>query len=388
MTIDFRFIHCADLHLGSRFKGVSSDDPELGRRMFAAPLEAFRRLVDAASSRGASFIVVSGDVYDDGCTLPTTRMAFAEELGRAGMPVYICRGNHDHSQPWDDAIPYPPNVVEFGTEPSVESPLPGVEVAGVSFSGDHEVRNLVSMISGTPGRFTVGCVHCDVDPSPGGLPYAPCTSSNLVGRGVDYWALGHIHARRVLMEEPFAVYPGNIQGRNPRESGDKGAYLVEVRDSRVHSMEFLPLQSFAWRDVELDVAGMSLDGVIDSVMSVTVPGDMVRLMLRGSGPLDRLIRSEGGQFANLVSRRTGCGIVSVDHDPGTAVPEGDRLASSVVSAAEAMVSQGREGILTVLRANKALRPHMGFFESMDDDELTGLVGRARSMLLDDMGVGP
>jgi LexA-binding, inner membrane-associated putative hydrolase len=36
------------------------------------------------------------------------------------------------------------------------------------------------------------------------------------------------HARRVLSERPWIVFPGNIQGRHPKESGAKGCTLVTV----------------------------------------------------------------------------------------------------------------------------------------------------------------
>ena len=29
----------------------------------------------------------------------------------------------------------------------------------------------------------------------------------------DYWALGHIHKRTILSENPPIIYPGNIQGQ-------------------------------------------------------------------------------------------------------------------------------------------------------------------------------
>ena len=42
----------------------------------------------------------------------------------------------------------------------------------------------------------------------------------------DYWALGHIHKRQIVHEKPYIVYPGNIQGRQIKETGEKGCSLV------------------------------------------------------------------------------------------------------------------------------------------------------------------
>ena len=37
-----------------------------------------------------------------------------------------------------------------------------------------------------------------------------------------------------------AATPGNIQGRNRKEKGEKGAYLVAVTDNRVSDHRFVP----------------------------------------------------------------------------------------------------------------------------------------------------
>ncbi len=50
-------------------------------------------------------------------------------------------------------------------------------------------------------------------------PHFAC--KKLAKKGFDYWALGHIHKRQLLAESPSIYYPGNIQGRNRKESGEK-----------------------------------------------------------------------------------------------------------------------------------------------------------------------
>jgi DNA repair exonuclease SbcCD nuclease subunit len=44
--MDFSFLHVADLHLGSPFLGLSSNDEELARRVAGASREAFEELID------------------------------------------------------------------------------------------------------------------------------------------------------------------------------------------------------------------------------------------------------------------------------------------------------------------------------------------------------
>jgi DNA repair exonuclease SbcCD nuclease subunit len=86
-------------------------------------------------------------------------------------------------------------------------------------------------------------------------PYAPCTVQALASKGYDYWALGHVHEREVLSRDPWIVFPGNLQGRHARETGAKGATLVEVIDGQVASVRHLALDALRWLRVEVACDG-------------------------------------------------------------------------------------------------------------------------------------
>lgn len=392
MGSDFKFVHCADLHLGSRFKGVSGRDPSAGRRMRESAFESFGRIVDLVLSEGADALVISGDIYDDGNALPSTRSRFCSELSRLGdVPVFLCRGNHDSSTSWDGSIPYPGNVHEFGTEPEgivVDSAGGPFEVVGISFGTSHEERNLVSMLSGRPDLFTVACVHCDVDPAEG-LSYAPCRSQDLVGRGVDYWALGHIHRRQVLSERPFAVYPGNIQGRSFRETGPKGAYVVTVSSGSVSDMRFVPTQSMMWHDITVDITGRSLPDISSEISGSVGKGDLVRITFIGSGQLDGMLRTDAEDAMAVLERSTGCRIASWDVSTSPdfdvwSMADGDDLASKVVSVGRNL-SSDRSAVLERILSNPVLARHRGFFESLTDEELSKVVEDASRLVVASMG---
>ncbi|MEE3401106.1 MAG: DNA repair exonuclease, partial [Methanomethylophilus sp.] len=200
MGCDFTFVHCADLHLGSRFDALTSASPELGGRLYEAVFSSFRRIVDLAAGR-ADFMVIAGDVYDDVCETLRTRLFFASEMERLGKPCFVVRGNHDFASTWDSSIAYPPNVHVLGPNGSrFRMSIRGhdVEVVGASYSEQHEPRNLAAAVRGTPGMFTVGIIHCSVGGFAEDYSYAPCLATDLAGRNVDYGALGHIHKRQVV----------------------------------------------------------------------------------------------------------------------------------------------------------------------------------------------
>src|SRR5690606_21208471 len=119
-----------------------------------------------------------------------------------------------------------------------------------------------------PGLFNIGLLHTSVGGRPGHEPYAPCSVSDLVAKGYDYWALGHVHQREVLCEAPWIVFPGNLQGRHHKAPGPKGATLVDVEGGLVRSVEARDLSVVRFVDVIVTAErDQDADAVIDAAQS-------------------------------------------------------------------------------------------------------------------------
>ena len=96
---DISFIHCADLHLDSPFKGLSILPEGLFRRLKESTFLSFQRIVKEAMEREVDFVLISGDLYDgeDRSIKAQARMKKQMELlGEKGIQVFIIHGNHDH----------------------------------------------------------------------------------------------------------------------------------------------------------------------------------------------------------------------------------------------------------------------------------------------------
>jgi DNA repair exonuclease SbcCD nuclease subunit len=92
--------------------------------------------------------------------------------------------------------------------------------------------------------------------------------ADLVAKGYDYWALGHVHQREVLCEAPWIVFPGNLQGRHQKEPGPKGATLVDVEGGLVRRVEARELSVVRFADVVVEAdRDADADTVTDSVQS-------------------------------------------------------------------------------------------------------------------------
>ncbi len=376
---EFSFVHCADLHLGSRFKGLETKDADTASRFRESVFDSFRRIIDLTIEK-ADLLIVSGDIYDDEYASPSTRMFFARELARAGVPVFICRGNHDSVTSWDESIPYPSNVIEFGSEMSTIEVSDDAEVIGISYSTQHETRNLVSMLSGSPDRFTIACVHADCESVTEGYPYAPFSLSDLNGKAVDYWALGHIHKRDVVSRSPYAIYPGNIQGRSFRETGEKGAYLVKVSSRSVVSCDFIPTQTFVWNDVSVDIGGKTLEQII-SDLKCYGKNDVCRITFTGSGDLNTMLRTEEDEFVKILGGSLDCTVSSIIVDTVPFVDIDARAGGNDITAAVIKTGRGVEAltkdeIIDIICTNKPLAAHREYFASMSEESIRSLVEEA------------
>ena len=61
----FRFVHAADLHLDSPFKGMASQVPdEIVSTLRDATFDAYNRIVSLCIEEAVDALIIAGDVYD------------------------------------------------------------------------------------------------------------------------------------------------------------------------------------------------------------------------------------------------------------------------------------------------------------------------------------
>ncbi|MBP0573578.1 hypothetical protein J8J27_23040, partial [Mycobacterium tuberculosis] len=133
----------------------------------------------------------------------------------AGIPVFTVSGNHDAESIVSRSLALPPGVHHFGADRAATVELAALRVAvhGLSFA-TREMR--ANPVPGFPapvaGWFNIGILHTSLEGAAEHIAYAPCAVADLVGRGYDYWALGHVHDFSIRHAQPHIVYPGNLQG--------------------------------------------------------------------------------------------------------------------------------------------------------------------------------
>lgn len=304
----FRFIHAADIHLDSPLKGLEAYQDAPVEQIRGAARRAFDNLIDLAIDEEVAFVLLAGDLYDGEWKDYHTGIYFVNRMGRlkdAGIPVFMVSGNHDAASQITRALNLPAHVTHFShrkCESRILEQL-GVAIHGQSFSSravsDDLTHNYPQAFS---GLFNIGLLHTSLNGRPGHEPYAPCTLDALRSKGYQYWALGHVHQREEISRDPWVVFPGNIQGRQIRETGAKGCSLVTVEGNRVVSVEMRELDVLRWSRCQIDLGDCDksetlLDLVRDAFEAERERADgrplALRLILSGATPLHNQLHENG-----------------------------------------------------------------------------------------------
>jgi len=318
----FRFVHTADLHLDSPFRGLSEVAPALQPILREATFQAFEGIIDLCIHQKVNFLLIAGDIHDasDRSLRALTRLRRGfERLAEHHIAVFVCHGNHDPLNGWCEKFSWPSNVWIFGSKEVTARPVlvQGAEIAriyGVSYGVERVTANLAQQFQReADAPWAIGLLHANVGNDPNHVNYAPCQLDDLVGAGMNYWALGHVHTHRILREnDPLIIYPGNPQGRHVRESGPRGCYLVEVDSHGRPQAEFIPMDIIRWYQENVSIDGLGdLDELLgrmeERVHSLRHEsegrGIIVRWQFQGRGILHRELMRPGRLEDLLVTLR-------------------------------------------------------------------------------------
>lgn len=376
----FKFLHCADLHLGSFFAGISSKNPEIAKTLAESPFQALNNLVNYARDHRSDFIVIAGDVFEDERPALDVQLKFKDIIGRIEIPVLIAGGNHDYRPAnYHDLVEYPANVFHFDRFAVKELVINGckVEIAGLSHDRAKETRNLAREFQlAKTGDFAIGLLHANINSQPDFQPYAPAPLGELCEKNIDYWALGHVHQFRILCQRPYVVYPGCIQGRSVNENGEKGFVEVQYFAPGQLEVTFHSADGVRFELVECEINHLAtIDRVIESVRheicSRELGNAVIRLILKGPTPLNRELRAaDPEELTAIFKSKLALPLESIKLKTANPVTPDNALAADII---EIFNTPG-------LLDNPAKVP-----VSFSDDELREINLEAKAMLLDALG---
>lgn len=321
MSIKIKFIHTADLHLDTPFKGLSNLNGELSDKLKDATFKSFKRIVDVCIEKKVDFLIISGDIFDSENKSLRAQREFIFEITRLAnhdIHTYFNCGNHDLLNSWLDILQLPDKVYRFGCE-NVESVVyskngaPIADIYGISFEKKEVRKSIASKykLNDNPSPISIAVHHGTIGNPGSHENYAPFKLEDILNQKFDYWALGHIHKRQVIREaEPMIVYSGNPQGRDFGETGAKGCYLIEIESGNKPAAEFIPTHLIRFEVINIDLTGESTVNSLSKKIEEAPKelenydgniGYILRIVLKGKttlhkhlikvGEIDELIKS-------------------------------------------------------------------------------------------------
>ncbi|HGI6164051.1 TPA: exonuclease SbcCD subunit D [Listeria monocytogenes] len=253
---EIQFLHMADLHLDSPFIGLSTLPQPLFSAIQESTFQSLERITTVAIKEAVDFVLIAGDIYDSEDQSVRAQARFSKEMKRlevANIPVFIIHGNHDFIEKHKEKLTLPSNVHVFSEQVEVMSHKTAtgvsVNIYGFSYNERHIRSSRVDKykIQGN-ADFHIALLHgSEVSSSEEHDVYAPFRVQEISKKGFDYWALGHIHKRQLLAESPSIYYPGNIQGRNRKESGEKGASIITLSEAST-TIDFIGTSPIIWEE--------------------------------------------------------------------------------------------------------------------------------------------
>src|SRR5690625_1617152 len=197
------FIHAADLHLDSPFKGLTNLPDTILSQVRESTFLAFDNLVTTAINKQVDFVILVGDLFDNEVQSLKAQVylkkAF-EKLQFHGINVYLSYGNHDFINGNIHPMKYPENVFIFPNKQVTSFTFEKnnqklASIYGFSYETRSVTTNKTSeyMISDESIPFHIAMLHGSVYGNKEHYPYAPFQLTDLMDKPFNYWALGHIH---------------------------------------------------------------------------------------------------------------------------------------------------------------------------------------------------
>ncbi|MBC6316822.1 metallophosphoesterase family protein [Listeria grandensis] len=280
------FVHMADLHLDSPFLGLKHLPDAVFRQLKDSTFVSFTKAVDVAIREAVDFVIIAGDIYDEEDQSIKAQARFyreMERLNRKGIPVYLIHGNHDYVAKYQDRLQLPVNVTAFDTELEwhrfVSETGSVVNLYGFSY-GERHIRETIYDRYRREGKadFHIGLLHgSEMTGNPTQDVYAPFRVNEM--QEMDYWALGHIHLRQILTKKPMIYYPGNIQGRHRKETGEKGVTIVSLSETGAE-LKFVDTAAIIWEEKDV---------VVETEMDISALFQLLMQVVKESARADKAV---------------------------------------------------------------------------------------------------
>lgn len=279
-----RFIHTADMHIGTSF-ATANFGHSLGLKRRSEIKETFFELLDRCKDEAIDLLLIAGDMFDNDYTelsdIKDVQKKF-EEL--SDTHIVICAGNHDaiiNSASCYNLVTWSQNVYIFPEQLSIYT----IEVLNLdiySFSwSKKEIREMSfdNLVIEDKNKTNILMLHGDIYTQ---SHYLPLDIYELLDKGFDYIALGHVH--KPDLNDKFA-YCGSPEPLDFKELGDHGAIFGTIEDKKV-DLKWQPIAKRTFEVVNIEInPDMSFEQIkgmaLAAIRQPAKPNALFRLIIEG-----------------------------------------------------------------------------------------------------------
>ena len=311
-----KFIHTSDWQLGMTRWFLELDGGEAQARFHESRLNAIDHIGELATSEGAEFIVVAGDVFDSNTLPDKVFLRALERIAKLPVPVYLLPGNHDAL---DASSIYRRSAFESLEDRGVyvirdSEPISirdGVELIGVpvrgKYSADDIVAELATELEPADG-IRVMVAHGQVEGfgADAGATIDLTSLEQAIDRGaLHYVALGDSHSTSQLDHAGRVYFSGahETTAYDDKERDSGNALVVDIAEDDPEkgtvTVASHRVGRWAFHAIDMDITGAEdLDEFFAELDGIEAKTDTaVKYSLRGTVTL-----SESTTFENRLEQ--------------------------------------------------------------------------------------
>ena len=260
-----KIIHCADIHLDSRMAAHFDNDTAKKRRLEI--LDTFCSMIQYAAEHDVEAVIIAGDLFDTNKPSALARGRVLSTIREnRNIHFYYLRGNHDLVR--QDEEDLPENLHQFSEKWTGYRLADGITLKGVELNSETE-PDIYDSLFLKENEFNIVALHGQEAVSSAKDRAEVINLRALRNRGIDYLALGHIHAykKESLDNRGTYCYPGCLEGRGFDECGIHGFVLLDVDPvSRKYSHRFIPFAGRTLYEVSIDISECMTESDIETLI--------------------------------------------------------------------------------------------------------------------------
>lgn len=257
-----KIIHCADIHLGSKLESKFSK--EISDKRKSELLNTFSRMIDYAKDNDIKIILLSGDIFDKDKPIIKDKEFFYNAIKQnSDIDFFYLKGNHDIEGAYSESIP---NLKTFNSDNFITYSYDNIDITGIELSSKNE-KSFYSKLNLNKDKINIVMLHGEATNTTG---KDKIKLDNLKNKGIDYLALGHIHAYKsgLIDERGTYAYSGCLEPRGFDECGDKGFIELDITDKV--NYKFIPFSKRKIIEIDVDISkALSLYSAISIIKKET-----------------------------------------------------------------------------------------------------------------------